>query len=131
MECVIVSDFNAPHIDWDSIMPLQPNSYEAGLIDVVGDLMLHQHVLTPTRIRLGQNASLLHLLLTKFPDTLSDVRVLPPLPKVTTYYCIRTFGCKVGPPRAPLLHFSSSTPWRKTWSGSTPDTSTGIHLVIF
>ncbi len=80
-ECIIVGDFNAPHIDWNSIMPLQPNSYEAELIDVVDDLMLHQHVSTPTRIRTGQNASLLDLLLTKFPDTLAEVRVLPPLAK--------------------------------------------------
>ncbi len=62
-------------------MPLQPNFYEAELIDVVDDLMLHQHVRTPNRVRIGQNASLLDLLLTKFPDTLSDVRVLPPLAK--------------------------------------------------
>ncbi len=59
----------------------QHNSYEAELIDVVDDLMLHQHVSTPTRIRIGQNAPLLDILLTKFPDTLSDVRVLPPLTK--------------------------------------------------
>ncbi len=42
------------------------------MIDVVDDLMLHQHVSTPTRILIDQNASLLDLLLTKFPDTLSD-----------------------------------------------------------
>ncbi len=44
MECIIVGDFNAPHIGWDAIMPLQPNSYEAELIDVVDDHMLHQYV---------------------------------------------------------------------------------------
>ncbi len=44
-------------------------------------LILHQHVSTPTRVRICQNASVLDLLLTKFHGTLSDVQVLPPLAK--------------------------------------------------
>ncbi len=40
-ECLIIGDFIAPHIDWESSMLFFPNSYEAKLIDVVDDLMLH------------------------------------------------------------------------------------------
>ncbi len=80
-ECIIVGDFNAPHIDWDSIMPLQPNSFEAELIDVVDDLMLHQHVSTPTCIRIGQNASMLDLHLTKTPSSRGPYPRLQHLPR--------------------------------------------------
>ncbi len=51
------------------------------MIDVVDDLMLFQHVSTPTRIRIGQNPSRLDLDLTKFPETLSDLRIFSPLAK--------------------------------------------------
>ncbi len=56
---------------------LYPDSYAMELINVVNDLMPHIHVSKPTRIRIGQNPSSIDLFLTMFPDTLSDVRVLP------------------------------------------------------
>ncbi len=73
--------FQCPKLDWESIIPFYLNSSDAKLIDVVEYLMLHQHVSTPTRIRIGQNPSLLDLVLTKYPETISDLRILSPLAK--------------------------------------------------
>ncbi len=81
-ECLIIGDFNAPDMDWESLVSFFPNSFEAKLIDVVDDLILHQqHVLTPTRIRIDPKQSLWDLVLTTHPETLSGLRILPPLTK--------------------------------------------------
>ncbi len=42
-------------------------------------MILHQHVLSPTRFRTGQNPSLLDLVFTKFPDSITAIEVEPPL----------------------------------------------------
>ncbi len=62
-------------------MPLGLNFVKAELIEVLDDHNLHQHVHTHTCIGIGQNPSLLNLLLTRFLDSLSEVRVLPAFAK--------------------------------------------------
>ncbi len=52
-DCLIVGDFNCPNVDWDNYIPCSENSFEVALLDTVDDLLLHQHVLSPTRFRTG------------------------------------------------------------------------------
>ncbi len=78
-ECLILGDFNGPNVDWDNYLPDFENSFEAGLIDVADDLFLHQHIMSPIRFRTGQNPSLLDLVFTKFPDSITAIEIEPPL----------------------------------------------------
>ncbi len=50
-------------------------------MDTVDDLLVHQHVLSPTRFRTGKNPSFLDLVFKNFLDSVTGVEIKPPLDK--------------------------------------------------
>ncbi len=73
-DCVILGDFNVPQIDWTVNLPISEGSYEFALVDAIDGNMLIQHVRTPTRFRSEQEPSLLDLVLTKYPDSITELQ---------------------------------------------------------
>ncbi len=57
-DCLIISDFITPSIDWDTHSAPASAYFESAIVDAVDELLLTQHILTPTRFRIGQQASL-------------------------------------------------------------------------
>nr|VZI51418.1 unnamed protein product [Spirometra erinaceieuropaei] len=79
-EVLIMGDFNAPLIDWNSAYASGPDhAFDRRLLDMTFKLFLTQHVSFPTRVREGQQSKCLDLLLTKSLDSVDEVQCLPPL----------------------------------------------------
>ncbi|VDL85563.1 unnamed protein product [Schistocephalus solidus] len=68
-EVMIMGDFNAPNIDWNlSSAPGSELNFDRRLLEAIHKRFLTQHVLSPTRIREGQQAYSLDLVLPKAPE---------------------------------------------------------------
>ncbi len=80
-ECLIVGDFNAPHIDWETLSCPSSEVFDAQFLDTLDDCLLCQHVDFKTRFRWSQRASVLDLILTSYPNSVSNVEPLSPLGK--------------------------------------------------
>nr|VZI00941.1 unnamed protein product [Spirometra erinaceieuropaei] len=79
---MIMGDFNAPNIDWNlTSAPGSEFNFDRRLLNSVQRSQLTQHVLSPTRLREGQLANCLDLVLTKAPESVDVVNCLPPLGK--------------------------------------------------
>nr|VZH94046.1 unnamed protein product [Spirometra erinaceieuropaei] len=79
---MIMGDFNAPNIDWNlTSAPGSEFNFDRRLLNSVQRSHLTQHVLSPTRLREGQLANCLDLVLTKAPESVDVVNCLPPLGK--------------------------------------------------
>ena len=62
---LICGDFNYRGIDWVNESAVDQSEHLATFINTVQDCFLHQHVTEPTRFRLGEEPSLLDLVLSK------------------------------------------------------------------
>ncbi|BHF73133.1 hypothetical protein SprV_0401620900 [Sparganum proliferum] len=79
---MIMGDFNAPNIDWNlTSVPSSEFNFDRRLLKSVQRSHLTQHVPSPTRLRDGQLANCLDLVLTKAPESVDVVNCLPPLGK--------------------------------------------------
>jgi exonuclease III len=75
---LLVGDFNAPKVAWDHTLATD-NGFSVGLTGLVHERNWTQHVQSPTRIRLGQNPSLLDLVITNETHFVDKINHLPPL----------------------------------------------------
>ncbi|KAK2165456.1 hypothetical protein LSH36_50g07072 [Paralvinella palmiformis] len=74
VDLVIVSDFNNPQIDWESVTTEKSvNHSSQHFIDTIRDAYLYQHVTQLTRYRHGQNSNLLDLILTSSEYYISNL----------------------------------------------------------
>ncbi|BHF67014.1 hypothetical protein SprV_0301003700 [Sparganum proliferum] len=81
-DILIMGDFNAPHIDWSSTHAnSSEQTFDMSFLNTALKLFLTQHVMLPTRVREGQRANCLDLVLTKSQDSIDEVSCLPPLGK--------------------------------------------------
>ncbi|BHF66094.1 hypothetical protein SprV_0200910800 [Sparganum proliferum] len=79
---MIMGDFYAPNIDWNlTSAPGSEFNFDRRLLKSVQRSHLTQHVSSPTRLREGQLANCLDLVLTKAPESVDVVNCLPPLGK--------------------------------------------------
>ena len=78
---IITGDFNYRGINWDSMEIFENNMINKNFIEVVEDCFLIQHVNLPTRARIGQNPSILDLILTNNENSIEDLVVESPLGK--------------------------------------------------
>jgi len=79
---LVVGDFNLPSIDWkNQITSLSNQSFEHHFLQKLQDTYLCQHVQEPTRFRDDSNPSVLDLVITKSPDDVRNIEILPPLGK--------------------------------------------------
>ncbi len=69
-----------PRVNWAS-NAAPPNTVDFQLLNICSDSLLHQRVLSPTRIRVNQHLSLLDLIFVKFPHLIFHISVHPPLGK--------------------------------------------------
>jgi hypothetical protein len=101
---LIMGDFDFPHIDWSNWTTRMNNQAESTFLQTCMDALLAtQHVLKPTRGRLGQNANTLDLIFTQRDDNsgphLAKVTtvVLPPLRLISPAIGIENSKQKQGP----------------------------------
>ncbi len=77
--CLILGDFNAPHINWQTGSCSVSNGFSMKLFEVAEEEFLFQAIESPTRFREGNNPTILDLVFTKYPDDVSSVQMLAPL----------------------------------------------------
>ena len=78
----MVGYFNLPSIDWkNQITSLSNQSFEHHFLQKLQDTYLCQHVQEPTGFRDVSNSSVLDLIITKSPDDVRNIEILPPLGK--------------------------------------------------
>nr|VZI15082.1 unnamed protein product [Spirometra erinaceieuropaei] len=79
-DILIMGDFNVPHIGESSTHAnSSEQTFDRSFLNTALKLFLTQHVMLPTRIREGQQANCLDLVLTKSQDSIDEVSCLPPL----------------------------------------------------
>ena len=78
---LIVGDFNFPRINWSNWSSLDGDVVGNNFLEVIDDLLLFQHVNTPTRKRLGQVSSILDLVLSDEEHSVSQMVFSDPLGK--------------------------------------------------
>nr|VZI20893.1 unnamed protein product [Spirometra erinaceieuropaei] len=81
-DILIMGDFNAPHIDWSSTHAnSSEQTFDRSLLITALKIFITQHVMLPTRVREGQQANCLYLVLTKSQDSIDEVSCLPSIGK--------------------------------------------------
>ena len=78
-ELILVGDFNLPTINWN--LQNASTQYSDLFLDSIIENSLEQLINEPTRYRTGQNPSLLDLLITKHPDSVTGVTMNDPFGK--------------------------------------------------
>ena len=77
---LLAGDFNYPGIDWSTVSSSMPPENPINLfLDTLNDCFLHQHILCPTRYRVGTTPSILDLVITNEEGMISCVEYLPGL----------------------------------------------------
>ncbi|BHF77629.1 hypothetical protein SprV_0602073700 [Sparganum proliferum] len=81
-DILIMGNFNAPHIDWSSSHAnSSEQTFDGSFLNKALKLFLTQHIMLPIRVREGQRANCLDLVLMKSKDSTDEVSRLPPLGK--------------------------------------------------
>ncbi len=62
--CLILGDFNAPHLNWQTGSCSLSNGFPMTLFEIAKDEFLFQAIRSPTRFREGNNPSILNLAFT-------------------------------------------------------------------
>ncbi|BHF61914.1 hypothetical protein SprV_0100489400 [Sparganum proliferum] len=76
-DILIMGDFNAPHIDWSSTHAnSSEQTFDGSFLNTALKLFFPQHDMFPTRLREGQQANCLDLVLTKPQDSIDEVTCL-------------------------------------------------------
>ena len=79
-DCLILGDFNAPHINWFDISTRSGSTeFERNLIDMAITANLTQCVKEATRIQPGQEANILDLIFTHSEEEVTDLIYMDPL----------------------------------------------------
>jgi hypothetical protein len=79
-QCLILGDFNAPSIDWDTLQVYSSgNPFCHSLLNVILERCLVQHVSQPTRIVPGQTANILDLVLTRSTEDVTELQYHDPV----------------------------------------------------
>jgi hypothetical protein len=78
-EFIAIGDFNAPSVDWATCNTVHEAGFDRKLVDFTQDNFLVQNVHEPTRFRDGQQPNCLDLVFTRDDDSISEVKLFPPL----------------------------------------------------
>ena len=78
---LLLGDFNYPSIDWDVWNTISDNSPDFNLIQCLRDNALFQHVMCPTRGRMGNRSNILDLVITNEIGMVDEIRYESPLGK--------------------------------------------------
>ena len=104
--CIIVGDFNAPDIQWDTLSSSSsPNSFDKTLLDWSLCFNLTQHVLEPTRLVSGQRSNILDLIFSHRQTDVDVIKYLPPID--SSDHCVLLFRWQGG------LQIHTSLPARR------------------
>ncbi len=80
-ECLILGDFNDPHVNWLTRSCSMANSFSNKLLTAADEEFLHQAVMSPTRYRTGQLPSILDLVFSKYSSSIHSINHLAHLGK--------------------------------------------------
>nr|VZH99095.1 unnamed protein product [Spirometra erinaceieuropaei] len=121
-DILIMGDFNAPHIDWSSTHTnSSEQTFDRSFLNTALKLFLTQHVMLPTRVREGQQANCLDLVLTKSQDSIDEVSCLPPLgPDEIPAKILKELAGELSKPLSMLFHTPFETgylppDWKSAW----------------
>ena len=79
---LIMGDFNLKEINWEDMSTSVGETHLANLfVECVRDSYFIQHITEPTRIRAGQEPSVLDLIFTNEEDMVSEINLLPSIGK--------------------------------------------------
>ncbi len=77
-ECLILGDFNAPHVNWLTRSYSMVNSFSNKLLTAADEEFLHQAVTSPTRYKTGHLPSTLDLVFSKYSSSIHSINHLAP-----------------------------------------------------
>ena len=91
---LILGDFNYKGITWENwnTPGLNDSNEEFLFVEALRDNYLNQHIMKPTRIRQGQEPSILDLVITNKEEMIKDLEYLRPLGK--SDHIVITFNIK-------------------------------------
>ena len=89
-EVIMVGDFNLPQIEWDTNEATE--AFSKQFIECLEDNSMEQLVRENTRFRIGQNPSLLDLLIVSDPNVIEDIAYSHPFGK--SDHCVLSFEVK-------------------------------------
>ena len=78
---LMLGDFNYPNIDWDVCNTNSDNGPDFNFIQCLRDNALFQHVICPTRGRMGNRSNILDLVITNEIGMVDEIRYESPLGK--------------------------------------------------
>jgi len=88
---ILMGDFNFPEIDWDLGITRTSENHPAYLfLECTRDGFYTQHMTEPTHYRGNQRANMLDLIFTNEDNTISDIKVHPPLGN--SHHCVLEFA---------------------------------------
>ncbi len=79
--CLIIGDFNATHINWQTGSCLVSSGFSMRLFEIAEVEFLFQTIKPPTRLREGNNPPILDQAFMKYPDDVSLMQMLATLGK--------------------------------------------------
>ncbi len=91
-ECLIVGDFNALAVDWSNRTCPKSDGIDKNLLTTAEEEFLYQSITKPTRFQLGNRPSVFDIVFTKFPNTVSAIKLLAPLGNSDRALLFFTFG---------------------------------------
>ena len=110
--CLIIGDFNAPHINWIELTA-PGGGFDSVLLSSIIQCALVQCIVKPTHIDLEHNPSLIDLVLTHHCEDIVDIQHLPPLvnsDQVELSFKFRIHG----------IEFASAPPRPNIWRANIP-----------
>lgn len=89
-------DFNFKEVNWTNHTTSVGEEHLATLfLETIRDSFFHQHVIQPTRIRQGQEPSVLDLIFTNEENMLDNLQIKPGLGKSDHLVMTFTFNCYI------------------------------------
>ena len=110
--CLIVGDFNAPHINWIELTA-PGGGFDSVLLSSIIQCALVQCIVKPTHIDLEHNPSLIDLVLTHHCEDIVDIQHLPPL--VNSDHVVLSFKFRIHG-----IEFASAPPRPNIWRANIP-----------
>ena len=93
---LIMGDFNLKEINWEDMSTSVGETHLANLfVECVRDSYFIQHITEPTRIRAGQEPSVLDLIFTNEDDMVSEINLLPSIGKSDHVLISFNFNCYI------------------------------------
>ncbi len=88
----MVGDFSAPAVERSNCTCPKSDGIDKNLLTTAEEESHYQSITKPTRFRLGNRPSVLDIVFTKFPDTVSAIKLLAPLGNGDHELLFFTFG---------------------------------------